>query len=168
MGGGGGMAEMSETMDAAEYRKLIGQTNDIPTEMSAEQYRRAVGVASGLLPRQNLDSSNVDTEPAVKTEFAEWLDLVSPYPVLREHRFLAPLRQFRADWCIVELRIIVEYDGVVHHTTIAGAWRDALKGNLAQIAGWMFLRVNARSIRSGEAHELVEQAIEAAQERVAA
>lgn len=159
-----GVSEMS----AAEYRKLIGRTDTVPAEMSAEQYRRAVGVASSLLPRQNLDSSNVDTEPAAKTEFAEWLDAVSPYPVLREHRFLAPLRQFRADFCIVELRIVLEYDGIVHHTTIAGAWRDALKGNLAQVAGWMFLRVNARSIKDGSAYEVVERAIEAAQERQAA
>lgn len=153
---------MTPTLTAAEYRRLVGATPaDAQVEMDAESYRRLIGGtgADGLLPQRNLDSSQVDTESPAKVEFAEWLDLASPYPVLREHRFLAPERQFRADWAIEELKLILEFDGVVHHTTLRGAWRDAEKGNLAQLHGWMFLRVNSASIRDGSAYEVVERAI---------
>lgn len=144
-----------DTIDATDYRRLVGAPDrDLPAEMDAVAYRRMLGnpvSASDMVPRRNLDSSRVETETPAKREFAEWLECVSPYPVVAEHRFLED-RKFRADWAIPEIKLLIEFDGVVHHTGVTGAWRDAEKSNLAQIAGWMMIRVNARSLRDGSGY----------------
>lgn len=152
---------MTDEMSSAHYRRLMGLSDvDTMAELDAESYRRLVeqGTANGLL--RNLDSSKVDTETPAKTEFGEWLDAVSPVPVLREYRGI-PGRRFRFDWFVGEpLNIAFEYDGVAHHTTQAGAWRDAEKGNLAQLAGIMFIRVNARTLRDGSGYTVANKALE--------
>ena len=140
-------------MTAEEYRAAIGApTHDAGSEMDAAAYRRMIGAsASDLLPRRTLDSSNVNTESEAKVAFREWLLGVSPSPVVAEYQF-DDRRRYRADWAIPDLKLLFEFDGVTHHTTITGAWRDAEKGNLAQIDGWLFIRVNARSLSDGSGY----------------
>lgn len=56
-------------------------------------------------------------------------------------------RKFRFDWYIPELRLAIEYEGIIseksRHTTIAGYTKDLVKYNLALISGFKVLRYNA-------------------------
>lgn len=150
---------MTDQITAAEYRELLGMDDDgAPAELSAAEYRKQLAMSKSASLR-SLDSSSADTENPAKTEFGQWLGLTSPFAVECEACEIAG-RRFRFDWWIPELRIAIEYDGIAHHTGIAGAWRDAEKGNLAQLQGYLFLRVNAESIRDGTAFDVVERAIE--------
>lgn len=150
---------MSDTMTSGAYKRLIGLTDpDAQQEMSAAEYLERFGQTANALLR-NLDSSAVDTETPAKTEFGEWLRAVSPHPVEAEYKFLAD-RRFRADWAVPELRLLFEYDGVMHHATKAGAWRDAEKANLAQLSGWMFIRVNSASLKDGSGYAIAGCAID--------
>jgi hypothetical protein len=140
-------------ISAAEFRRRFGIADDAPVEVSAEEFRAQF--AGGSKRRH---SSEADTEPKPKRDFAEWLAVASPHPVLTEQR-VVPGRRFRADWWIAELKISIEYDGVADHATKRGAWRDAEKGNLTQLEGILFLRVNSKSINDGSAFVIVERAI---------
>lgn len=57
------------------------------------------------------------------------------------------VRKFRFDWAIPNLRIGVEYEGVIsrksRHTTLKGYSEDTRKYNLATIDGWRVLRYTA-------------------------
>ena len=57
------------------------------------------------------------------------------------------VRKFRFDWCIPELRLAIEYEGIVSeksgHTTITGYSNNCVKYNLAVTQGWNILRYTA-------------------------
>lgn len=59
----------------------------------------------------------------------------------------APPRKFRFDFAIPELKIAIEYEGLMSeksvHTTIDGFTSNCEKYNLAQIMGWKVLRYTA-------------------------
>ncbi len=158
---------MSE-MSATEYRKLIGAT-DGPAEMSAEQFNRLKGGAMSVSDHIGKPhSSEVNTESKGKREFREWLTIACPDQVVEEYRFLPP-RRFLADWAVPDLMIVFEWDGFTDHATLKGMLRDTEKGNLAQLAGWLFIRLNAKSVKDGTAFEHAEHAIlKRLQEREAA
>lgn len=81
-------------------------------------------------------------------------------PWEREYRFLAD-RKFRFDLALPAIRLAIEYDGIHGgaHGSINGVLRDSEKLNLAQINGWMIIRVNAKTIQSGQAFTWIEQAV---------
>lgn len=62
---------------------------------------------------------------------------------IEEFKFLEK-RKFRFDWYVEELRLGIEYEGIVsnksRHTSITGFTRDCEKYNLAQINGYDVLR----------------------------
>lgn len=64
-------------------------------------------------------------------------------------------RKFRFDMAIPELKIGLEYEGVIskksRHTTITGYSKDTEKYNLAAIEGWRVLRYTANTVTN--AHE---------------
>jgi hypothetical protein len=134
---------------------------DIPadvTSISAETYRQIVGNATSandLVPR--LHSSQVNTEPKGKRDFAQWLRRVSPIEIVCEYQF-HPERRWRADWCAPDAKLIFEYDGFTDHLTLKGMLRDSEKGNEAQLLGFLFLRVNAASCSDGSAYEMAKRA----------
>ncbi len=73
-------------------------------------------------------------------------------------------RQFRVDFCFIDLRIIVEVEGGVwteksRHRTGEGYLRDIEKYNEIALDGWMLLRTERGAIESGEAIILIERAI---------
>lgn len=148
---------MTDQITSAAYRELVG-TTDGPSEVDAATYRRMIGnpvSVNDLVPRRH--SSEADTEPPAKRAFRLALSVICPEAV-EEYEFLSD-RKFRADWALVDLKVLIEYDGIADHATVKGAWRDAEKGNLAQLAGWLFLRVNAASINDGRAVAWVERAM---------
>lgn len=88
-----------------------------------------------------------------------------------------PQRKFRADWrvhfgvwegkrpvkitCFVPSSVLVEYEGGLYlkgkrgHTSIAGIQRDIEKSNLAQILGYILIRVAPKDVVSGQAVEWI-------------
>lgn len=81
----------------------------------------------------------------------------------REYRF-HPKRRWRFDLAWPEVRLAVEVDGGIwtrgRHVRPCGYEADCRKYNAAVLAGWTVLRVTAGMVRSGEAVELVRQAID--------
>jgi hypothetical protein len=75
-------------------------------------------------------------------EFARENDLV----LKTEHRF-DEVRKWRFDWCLDEIKLAVEYEGVFskksRHTTVKGFTGDTDKYNAAQQLGWTVLRYTA-------------------------
>jgi hypothetical protein len=56
-------------------------------------------------------------------------------------------RQFRSDWAIPDLRVLIEYEGLFSkksgHTTPTGYTSNCEKYNLAAVEGWIILRYTA-------------------------
>lgn len=83
-----------------------------------------------------------------------------------EHSFMYS-RNWRFDWAVVELKIAVEYDGIIFkpkqqrggHQTPKGMVNDMEKRNEAQIRGWVVLLVNQLSLDSGLFLEQFDRAI---------
>ena len=65
---------------------------------------------------------------------------------VREYVF-HPKRKFRFDWAIPDLKIAIEYEGLMSeksgHTTVTGYTKDCEKYNLAALMGWKVLRYTA-------------------------
>lgn len=63
-------------------------------------------------------------------------------------------RRFRFDWCIVDIKVAIEYEGLFSkksgHTTATGYTSDCEKYNLAQMEGWLVLRYTAINYKSIE------------------
>ncbi|MGG5486272.1 hypothetical protein [Gaetbulibacter sp. PBL-D1] len=78
--------------------------------------------------------------------------LISEY--VEEHKF-ANDRKYRFDWAIPDLKIAIEYEGLISeksgHTTIGGYTKDCIKYNLALIKGWKVLRYTALNYKNLEA-----------------
>jgi very-short-patch-repair endonuclease len=78
-----------------------------------------------------------------------------PEPI-REHRFMAPTRQFRFDFAWPDQKIAVEVEGGTfskgksRHTTGSGFHNDAIKYNYAVLYGWRVLRGDVKMVESGE------------------
>lgn len=83
-----------------------------------------------------------------------------PQTELRFH----PKRKWRFDLAWVEVRVAVEIHGGIwtdgRHTRGAGFQADREKMNEAQLLGWLVLEVTGDQIRSGEALEWIERALE--------
>jgi len=75
--------------------------------------------------------------------------------VVCEHRFAAPLRQWRFDYAIPDAMLAIEYHGhagfvggkASGHSTIKGLTNDCEKINVAQSMGWKVLAFTALHFR---------------------
>lgn len=71
--------------------------------------------------------------------------------VLHEEYNFNPLRRWRADWCIPDLKILIEYEGLsakkTGHTTSEGFTANTEKYNSAQALGWKVLRFTYRNYK---------------------
>ena len=67
-------------------------------------------------------------------------------PFVTQFKFLEN-RKFRFDYAIPNLKIAIEYEGIIggkcRHTTITGYTKDTEKYNLAVVNGWRVLRYTA-------------------------
>jgi len=74
-------------------------------------------------------------------------------------------RKFRFDFAWLEQRLLVEVNGGTYtkgaHSTGQGIARDYEKANLAVLQGWRVLTFDGKSVKSGEAVEVIRQALEA-------
>lgn len=75
-------------------------------------------------------------------------------PHEREYRF-APPRRWRADFALVEPRILIEIQGGHwvngRHNRASGYEKDLERMNAAQLAGWLVLQYTTDRVTSGEA-----------------
>ena len=88
-----------------------------------------------------------------------------PEPI-REHQAIKG-RKFRFDfaWTEPNHKLLVEVNGGTYtkgaHSTGRGIARDYEKANLAVLQGWRVLSFDGKSVKSGEAVEVIRQALEA-------
>lgn len=81
-----------------------------------------------------------------------------------EFRF-HPERKFRADWKVSGSKVLIEYEGGLYsggkrgHSSIAGIQRDIEKSNLAQILGFIVIRVAPKHVMSGAAFNWIMDAL---------
>lgn len=95
-------------------------------------------------------------------------------PVPETEVAFVPGRRFRADYLWPEHRVIVERDGGIMqfpgqrygraaagaHSRVEGILRDMEKANLAQIAGYVFLRFTGRDLDTGAALTTIRAALD--------
>lgn len=85
-----------------------------------------------------------------------------PEPV-REYRF-HPVRRFRFDFAYPDRLLAIEVEGGTwgksRHTTGSGFAEDCVKYNLAALDGWRVLRVTGTHIKSGQAIQWIERALD--------
>jgi len=126
------------------------------------------GVSVKRSRRTTLSSDGL-RESALERDLATQIRVARLPTPQREYVFLSG-RRFRADFAFVDHSLIVEVEGGVFrsrrtgrrgvgHTSTAQILRDMEKSNLAQLAGWRFLRVAAPHIRSGQALAWIEEAL---------
>jgi len=81
----------------------------------------------------------------------------------REYRF-APPRRWRADFAWPAQKLLVECEGATwtngRHTRGAGFGLDCEKYNQASLDGWTLLRFTGDQIKSGEALQTIEKALQ--------
>jgi len=86
-----------------------------------------------------------------------------PEPI-REYQAIKG-RKFRFDFAWLEQRLLVEVNGGTYtkgaHSTGRGIARDYEKANLAVLQGWRVLSFDGTAVKSGEAVEVIRQALEA-------
>lgn len=95
-----------------------------------------------------------------KNELGLWLESLGFVP---EHPFRgrSGKRRFRFDWALPADLVAVEYDGRgVGHQSVSGTWADADKSNEAALCGWLLIRCNVETARSGKCQEWIEEALE--------
>ena len=101
-----------------------------------------------------------DLEEALATQMKQ---VGLPAPV-RQFKAI-PGRKFKFDFAWVEQKLLAEVQGAIWkggeggHSSGVGIMRDHEKNNLAVINGWRVLYVNGNTIRSGEAVDMIEEAV---------
>lgn len=82
----------------------------------------------------------------------------------REFRFY-PSRRWRSDLAWPDHKLLVEFEGGVYtkgrHTRGKGFERDCEKYNTATIAGYRVLRFTTSDVKSGQAVDMIQAAIQA-------
>lgn len=96
----------------------------------------------------------------------KWAKL--PLPIV-EYKF-HPTRQWRADFCWLEEKLIVEVEGGIYtqgrHVRGKGYEADCEKYNHAVILGFKLLRVTSKHIQSGEALNWIENILLKSKEEI--
>ena len=105
-----------------------------------------------------MSKSSLEAELALQIRA---LDLPEP---IREYQAIKG-RKFRFDFAWLERKLLVEVNGGTYtkgaHSTGAGIARDYEKCNLGVLQGWRVLSFDGKSVKSGEAVEVIRQALEA-------
>jgi|SRR5690606_25550027 len=106
----------------------------------------------GIKPKKKIEKISIE-----KRTIEFWLEmfkrngLITDY--VTEHRFDS-VRKFRFDWAIIDLKIAIEFEGIMskksRHTTVTGYSKDSEKYNLAQINGWTVLRYTVLNYKNLE------------------
>lgn len=126
---------MPEMMTSAEYRSKYCKGKGKPKDKLTNAEGRE------LLKKQPNRKKNGNGDKA-KWEMKMVLQLLD-VEFVTEYRFHKK-RRFRFDFAIPNLKIGIEYEGLMSeksgHTTVTGYTKDTEKYNLAQSEGWTVLR----------------------------
>ncbi len=82
-----------------------------------------------------------------------------------QYRFALPEREYRSDLAWPTQRLLVEVEGAIWsrgtsgHKGGTGITRDCEKANLATLRGWRCLRFVEKHIKSGEAVQVIAEAL---------
>ena len=111
---------------------------------------------------KTIKSSPLDSKAKAQLEL---IFMALKLDVEREYKF-HDCRRWRFDYALPAILVAVEYEGLPlqvqksRHTTISGFCGDCEKYSEAAILGWCVVRVNAVSMESGLAHELIRRAVD--------
>lgn len=140
-----------------EYAELLCNRGEKPKPQSRAAHANDAmrqAMSGGSKPRNDY-----------KAEFEQQLSLVG---IRFEKEFVfAPPRKFRADYRIIGSSVLVEYEGglfakgkaEVSHAGVQSILGDMEKANLAQLGGWVQIRIAPNHVVSGQALKWVEDAI---------
>lgn len=107
---------------------------------------------------QELSRKKMGSKPSKEKASIELALKAIGLPFEREYLF-APDRKFRADYCLPDHRILIEYEGLIYnnnrrgssgksrHTTIKGFTGDIEKYNIATLLGFRMLRYTAKTYK---------------------
>ena len=105
-----------------------------------------------------MSKSTLEAELALQIRALGLPEPVREYPAIKG-------RKFRFDFAWLEHKLLVEVNGGTYtqgaHSTGQGIRRDYEKSNLATLAGWRVLSFDGKSVKSGEAVEVIRKALEA-------
>lgn len=105
-----------------------------------------------------MSASQLEAELALQIKALGLPEPVREYPAITG-------RKFRFDFAWLEHRLLVEVNGGTYtkgaHSTGRGIARDYEKANLAVLQGWRVLSFDVKSVKSGEAVEVIRQALDA-------
>jgi len=94
--------------------------------------------------------------------------------VVKEYRF-DDKRKWKFDFALPAIKVAIEYEGLNFqhggasgHQTIKGVAAGNEKYSEASIAGWCLVLVNALSVESGLAHDLIKRAVDGRRISIAA
>ena len=104
-----------------------------------------------------MSASQLEAELALQIRVLDLPEPIREYPAIKG-------RKFRFDFAWVERKLLVEVNGGTYtkgaHSTGRGIARDYEKANLAVLQGWRVLSFDGTAVKSGEAVEVIRQALE--------
>ena len=120
------------------------------------------------LQKRNVMDKQVPKIKNMDNKYKREIDLIFMalgLDVVKEYRFHEK-RKWRFDWALPAIKVCVEYEGLNFreggasgHQTIKGVAAGNEKYSEASIAGWCLVLVNAMSVDSGLAHDLIKRAV---------
>ena len=123
----------------------------------------SAGVSREALKRAGIELQPGDLGSELEGDLANILHL-SELPRPERECVLIPGRQWRSDFVWRDARVIVEVEGGTHsqgrHVRGKGFADDCRKYAALTLAGWLVLRVTGEHIKSGEALDWIERALE--------
>jgi very-short-patch-repair endonuclease len=123
---------------------------------------------SSKLPPGSGSTASRKTRSSEGEETLALILRASKIPFVREYRF-HPTRQWRADFALVEHRVLIEVEGGIwsggRHLRGKGYEADLVKYNQAAIDGWSVLRFSTGQVKSGAAEGTIRAMIAAAMAR---
>ena len=107
-----------------------------------------------------MSKSTLEAELALQIRALDLPEPIREYPAIKGRKF-----RFDFAWVEPEHRLLVEVNGGTYtkgaHSTGAGIARDYEKIRLAQDCGWKVYPFDGKAVKSGEAVEVIRQALEA-------
>lgn len=135
----------------------------------------SIAEARSAMAKGKKKKTSKEKKAAIQKFF--WEVKLNKLPELETELSFHPTRKWRIDYGYPDLKIGLEYEGGTfgigkacracgrrqpgRHATGTGHLADCEKYNEAALAGWLLLRVNDKSIQSGEAIDHLKRAYEA-------
>ena len=121
------------------------------------------------LQKRNVMDKQVPKIKNMDNKYKREIDLIFMalgIDVVKEYRF-DDKRKWKFDFALPAIKVAVEYEGLNFrhggasgHQTIKGVTAGNEKYSEASIAGWCLVLVNALSVESGLAHDLIKRAVD--------